>query len=287
MRYSRQLIYLLIMLTVAIPLLLKYSITPARLKAAENMYNSVEKLSDKDGIAFLFLDFGPSTKAENEPQAEVILEHLFRKRIPVALAAQTPLGESFLIEIPQRIANRLNEEYKGINDDWRYGTDWVNLGYRPGKALFLQGLAKSKDIPQYLGKDSQGSKIETLPAFANVKTMLDVPFVGEITGLSGMFDMYIRFLQTDNYTPNLFHACTSITIPEAYIFLDSGQIKGLLEGLSGAAWYSQLLTNNNPKRAVDSALLANTSLGISQLLVLFFIFAGNIAYLFQMRKRNK
>ena len=72
-------------------------------------------------------------------------------------------------------------------------------------------------------------------------------------------------------------SCTSITIPEAFIYLDSGQIKGLLGGIAGAAWYSELLQQRYPDRQVDPSQLINTGLGVAHLIVIAFIVLGNIA----------
>jgi hypothetical protein len=273
---ARYIIYILIISSVAFPIITKYSFTPSRMKMAEKAFELVEKidLNEKKSIALFFMDFGPSTKAENEPQSEVILEHLFRKRIPVVLYTQTPQGESFLKEIPDRIIKRLKKEYP--EKSWKYGEDWVNLGYQPGKSLFVQGLAKSKDLPKYFGKDVFGKVVSRLPIMEGIKTIHDVSLVAEFTGLVGLLDTYIQFLQTTSYTPPILHGCTSITIPEAYIFLDSGQLRGLLEGLSGAAWYSEQLKLKFPKREPDTALVTNTALGIAQLTLLLLIIAGNL-----------
>lgn len=268
-------IYLLVILSVLIPIVAEYTIKPARLQSAEVMYELVEKT--QGGLALVFLDYGPSTKAENEPQSEVLIEHLMRKRVPMAIFTQTPLGESFVRQVPQRVANRLQEEYPG--QFWRYGEAWVDLGYRPGGALFVQALAKSDDIVQFLGKDADGTQVSQLPAFAGVQDLSDVNLVAEFTGLVGMFDRYVQFMQRKGYVPPLIHGCTSITIPESYIYLDSGQLKGLLEGLSGAAWYSHLLSTNNRERKPDQALVSNTALGVSQLVILVLIMLGNIGML--------
>jgi hypothetical protein len=268
-------IYLLVILSVLVPIVAEYTIKPARLQSAEVMYDLVEET--KAGLAMVFLDYGPSTKAENEPQSEVLIEHLMRKRVPMAIFTQTPLGESFVRQVPQRVANRLQEEYPG--QFWRYGEAWVDLGFRPGGALFVQALAKSDDLVQFLGKDADGTQVSQLPVFKGIRDLSDVSLVAEFTGLVGMFDRYVQFMQRKGYVPPLIHGCTSITIPESYIYLDSGQLKGLLEGLSGAAWYSHLLSTNNGQRKPDKALVSNTALGVSQLVILVLIILGNIGML--------
>jgi len=280
---DRRIIYAAIFLSVLVPLLFKVSLKPVKLDASERLYQTVEGVERREGaIALLSFDFGPSTKAENEPQAEVILEHLMRRRIPVAIFSLTVVSQPFLTSVPERVIKRLQTEIPG--ESWEYGKDWVNLGYRPGAALFIQALAKSDDLPGYLSKDANGTQLSMLPLFKGVKTIADVNFLGEFTGSLGMLDTYIQFFQRKGYTPIIGHGCTSITIPEAYIYLDSGQLKGLLEGVSGAAWYSQILLSHHSNREKDSALLINTALGVSQLVIILLIVLGNVFGLLERRR---
>lgn len=274
---DRRFIYFLVILVVAVPLLLEYSVPPARMKSAELLYDTIEKLPNDEGkVAFIAIDFGPNTKAENEPQATVIVEHLFRRRIPVVLFTQYALAQSFLETIPEGIQKRLMEEFPG--QTWEYGKDWINIGYRPGGALFVQGIPKSENLLEYFGKDANGTPLTLFPAFDSMKSIEDFSFLGEFTGLVGAFDLYVQFFQSEKYTPPFGHGCTSITIPEAYIYLDSGQLVGLLEGIAGAAWYSELLKKANPKREVDSAIIINTALGFAHLAIIFLIVLGNISH---------
>jgi len=279
---SRQIIYIIILLSVGLPLYFRFGVTPARLPSAEKLFSVVDSLPKDKGIALLSFDFGPGTSAENKPQAEVIFEHLLRKRIKVILFSIVPISEPFLKSIPKNVIERLEQETK---EKWEEGKDWVNIGYRPGAALFLQGLSKTENIPELISKDAQGREAASLEIFSNVKTLNDIIFLGEFTGLVGVFQNFIQYVQRENYTPILGHGCTSITIPESYIYLDSGQLKGLLEGLAGSAWYSELLLKKYPNRAPDAALVSNTALGISQLVLLGLILAGNIISLWQRRNR--
>lgn len=270
---SRQCIYVLILLSVALPLYFQYGVTPARLPSAEKLFSVVEALPQHRGVAFLSFDFGPGTSAENKPQAEVIFEHLLRRRIPVVIFSIVPISEPFLRSIPKNVIERLEKE---TGEHWESGKDWVNIGFRPGAALFLQGISKTQDISELISKDTDGRDVKSLPIFSKVKTLNDIIFWGEFTGLVGVFQNFIQYIQKDNYSPILGHGCTSITIPESYIYLDSGQLKGLLEGLAGSAWYSELLLKMYPRRAPDAALVSNTALGISQLMLLFLIVLGNV-----------
>jgi hypothetical protein len=272
---SRRLIYLAMILAVGLPIFFKFSEQPSRLVSAERMYDVVEGVSFSPGeVSMVWLDFGPGTTAENEPQAIVLLEHLFRKRVPVVLLSQYQQTERFLVSIPEGIAKRLEAEQPG--ERWRYGESWINVGYKPGGAIFMQSLVNASDLSKFLGRDVNGMPLTHYPLFASIGGVERVKLVGEVTGLLGVFDTIIQFFQKDGYRPTVVHGCTSITIPEAYIFLDSGQLKGLLEGVAGAAWYSEVLKKAHPQMENRQLLVANTALSAAHLVLIALIIVGNL-----------
>lgn len=283
----RRLIYFLMIAAVGLPILFGVSERPSRLVSAERMYQVIEDLRFAQGeVAMVWLDFGPNTIAENEPQATVLLEHLFRRRVPVILLSQYQQAERFLSSVPEQVAKRLEMERPG--ERWRYGESWINVGYKPGGAIFMQSLVNAKDLSKFLGRDVNGMPIVHYPTFAAIGGVERVKLVGEVTGLLGVFDTIIQFFQKDGYRPTIVHGCTSITIPEAYIFLDSGQLKGLLEGIAGAAWYSEVLKKEHPEGDNSRLLVTNTALSAAHLVLIGLIILGNLTPLLQklMRRRG-
>jgi len=283
---GRRLIYLLMILAVGLPIVFGISQKPSRLVSAERMYDVVEQVRVQPGeVAMIWLDFGPNTIAENEPQAQVLLEHLFRRRIPVILLSQYQQAERFLTKIPNEIAKRLEVEMPG--QQWRYGEAWVNAGFRPGGAIFIQSMVNAADVSKFLGRDVNGMPITHYPAFSAIGGVERVKLVGEITGLVGVFDNIIQFFQKNDYRPTIVHGCTSITIPEAYIFLDSGQLKGLLEGIAGAAWYSVVLKEHFPSSENKELLVTNTALSAAHIVLILLILLGNIVPFFERWRANR
>lgn len=274
---GRKLIYLFVLVALALPLIFGYRLPPARLQAADKLYQEIENTKLQEGdLAFVAIDFGPNTKAENESQARVVIEHLFRKRIPVAFFSLIPLAEPYLKILPESIAAKLSQE--NPEEEWVYGRDWINLGYRAGAAILLQSIPKSDSLAELFKVDALGNNLQNLPLAKNFKTIENIKLLAQFTGYVGVFDRYLQFFQKENYRPVFTHGCTSITIPEAYIYLDSGQLKGLLEGIAGAAWYSELLNQNYPQRIADNSQIINTGLGVAHLVIIFFILAGNLMY---------
>lgn len=282
---ARRILYLVMLVAVALPILLGVSQKPSRLVSAERMYDVLEKIEvTPNEVALVWFDFGPNTIAENKPQAEVLLEHLFRRRIPVLLLSQYVQAERFLTSIPKEVAARLEREMPG--QQWRYGEAWVNGGYRPGGSIFMQSLASATDISQFLGRDVGGMPIVHYSRFASIGDLRGIKLVGQVTGLTGVFDSIVQFLQKGGYRPTLVHGCTSITIPEAYIFLDSGQLNGLLEGIAGAAWYSEVLKKNHPASENRDLLVTNTALSTAHLVLIGLIIIGNVMPLFSRTRRG-
>lgn len=275
---SRRIIYIVMMIAVAVPILLEFSEPPSRMVAAERLYDVVENQEFKSGqVALLWMDFGPNTIAENGPQAELILEHLFRRRVPVVLLSQYQQAERFLTSIPKAVAARLEKEMPG--QTWRYGEAWVNGGYRPGSGIFMQSLVNAENISEFLGRDASGMPITQYPVFAKIGDVHGIKLVGEVTGLVGVFDNIIQFFQKGDYRPTIIHGCTSITIPEAYIFLDSGQLSGLLEGIAGATWYAEVLRQHFPASDNKALLVRNTALAVAHIVLIGLIIIGNIVQL--------
>jgi hypothetical protein len=281
----RRLIYLLMIVTVAYPIVNKLSFNPARLISAERTYQVIEGVSVQPGeVALFWLDFGPGTAAENRPQALVILEHLFRRRIPVVLLSQTPQAEGFLTSLPQEVATRLEREQPG--QTWRYGEAWVNVGFRPGGAYFMQALVDADNISAVLGRDVTGMPVAQYAPFKSIGGVEHVKLVAEVTGSVGTLDAIIQFFQKGSYRPTLVHGCTSITIPEANNFLDSKQLQGLLEGVSGAAWYSEISKRLHPASDNSDLLATNTALGVAQMMIILLVFAGNIGSVVKWWRRR-
>lgn len=282
---GRRLIYLAMIVAVSVPVLLGFSLPPSRLVSAERMYSVVDEMQVNPGeVAFVWLDFGPGTLAENEPQAQVLLEHLFRRRIPVVLLSQYQQAEAALQRIPKEVAESLEREMPGQR--WAYGEAWVNAGFRPGGQIFIQALVNAPDLSKFLGRDVGGMPIAHYPNFSTIGGVEHVKLVGEITGLIGVLDNIIQFFQKGGYRPTLVHGCTSITIPEAYIFVDSGQLKGLLEGIAGAAWYSEVLKQHHPLSDNSRLLVVNTALSSAHVVLIGLIVLGNIVALWGRRSRR-
>ena len=271
-RIDRRIVYLFVAVSLTVPLVLNVSLKPAEMATADSFFREVSALSPQPGkIVLISADFGPGTMAENRPQAELAIEHLMRKRVPFAMFSIYTLAAPFLIKVPQQVAQRLEAE---TGERWIYGRDWVNLGYRPGGIVVIQGMAKAADIKEVLKTDANGTPLSSIPVMQGVKTIGDIQMLMQFTGLLGAVNSWLQYFSG----PPFLYGCTSVTIPEAFIYYSSGQMKGFFEGVAGAAWYEVLLEQAYPSRSLKKsnvALRINTGLSFAHLVIIAVIILGN------------
>lgn len=271
-----RIIYLFVALALALPLVRDVKLPPARMFAAEDMFAQIDQLKPEPGkIVFIAADWGPGTSAENEAQTRLVIEHLMRKRVPFALISLYQLAKPMLQELPRSVAATLQAERPG--ESWVYGRDWVNLGFQVAGAQTLQSLSKTGNLHEVLRTDANLVPLGEIPVMKEVRSIKNVQMLVHITGLVGVFNTWLQFFQSEGYRPPMLHGCTSISIPEAYIYYDSRQILGFFEGIAGAAWYDTLMTKEYPGRK-EVAFRVNTGVAFAQLVILAFIVLGNIAH---------
>ncbi len=271
---DRRIIYLFVLFSLTIPLVKGIKLDPAPFETANSFFETIATFDKSKGkIALIASDWGPNTKAENQAQMEVAIEHLMREKIPFALTSLSVFSKPFLEKIPNKIANRLNEE--GGPYTWKYGVDWVNIGYRPNGSIMIQSLAKSKDLKKFWIADAKSTPLKNIKMLEDVRTIKDIGLLLEFTGSVGAFDAWVEYFSVDGYKPKFLHGCTSITIPEARTYMASGQLDGLHEGLAGSAYYEKLLSNSYPDREIGQAWKMNTGLAFAQAIIICFILLGN------------
>lgn len=271
---NRKTVYFLVFFCVSAPVLLGIKLSPAPIRTADDSFKIVD---DKNNAVLISIDFGPGTQAELYSQAELVIEHLLRKKTPFALMTLYDQAMPFLEAIPEGVIKRLKSE--GI-EDIVYGRDWINFGYQPNFQFAIINMAKSDDLSETLKTDFYGKNLRDFPIMGKIKNIKDFTVLFENSGLVGIFNLWIQFFQKDGFKPLFIHGCTSISIPDAYNYYSSKLISGLFEGISGAAWYEKLMQQNYPNRIATKSDLINTSVSFGQLLIIILIILGNLSLFF-------
>ncbi len=261
---DRRIIFLILLVCVAIPLLLNVGAPIPPTRPVQLAYDAVGSLEAGD-IMMVSIDFDATSAPELMPMLRSALRHAFSKDVKVVMlghiAIGLPLGHMALEEIAA--------EY-----DKEYGVDYVDLGYRPGYIAVM--IAMGRDISDIFASDYQGTPLAELPVMTGVRSYDDVELLFGFEH-GAVIDYWVRYTQA-RFSQRMTFGTTAVMAPDAYPYLQAGQIEGLVGGLKGAAEYENL---------VGHLGLATRGMPAQQwahLLVIGFIVLGNLGYFFTRRK---
>ncbi|MGM9999021.1 MAG: hypothetical protein ACI38Q_06470 [Candidatus Bruticola sp.] len=260
---DRRWIFLSLALCVVLPLIwpLQLRIEPSPLSI--KFYETVEKLPEDSYVCMSF-DYGPGTKVECHPMAVAMLRHLFRRKCKVVCIALWPEGSLFAREALQEAA----KEFGAV-----YGEDYVNLGYKNGGEVILKAIGE--DFGAMYTSDFSGRSLNDLPIMGRVAGWKSFDLVCDWSmGRPGLAE-FVRVV-VGQYNRPLLAGTTAVTTPEAYPFLNSGQVIGLLGGLRGASEYEVLtgMRGGQASRGIDAQSMAH-------FFVAFLIILANVIYFAQ------
>ena len=252
---DRRVIYVLVAIIVAVPLLKPIGLPFAVTGETEKAFAAVESLSAGDVVVFGF-DYDAGGAAEVHPQSEVFFDHLMKKGVKVIACSITQQGPVF--------ADKAWDKWAA--QDKVYGTDFVNLGFFAGGESALASFAK--DIPGFVSVDYNGKAISGMPAFDGIATAADVDLFVDIA--TGSILPYIQYFQGPFKKP-LTGGAIGSQISRYQSYSDTKQIQGYLGSLRGAAEYEKLLGVSGKATASMDAQSA------AHLLIAVLIVVGNVA----------
>ncbi len=272
---DRRYLYILLAAAVVMPLIVRPGLHPKKnmvFAEVSNTYKVIDQVPPSK-IVILSTSWGPGTMAENGPQTEVLMRHMFMRGIKFAVISWDPQGSRWTYKIGDKLQNEYGK---------KYGVDWVHVGYRPIGNMFVVVSGMAEDFQKVMSSDRNGTKLRDLPATANVKTSDDIGAVVEVTP-SATVGIWISFFNQPKHVP-LIYCPTAVMAAEAYPFLDSGQIKGMLNGVIGAVQYESLLGMTNKR--TDAAAFS-WSLSIAHIVIILLIILGNVGFAVKSRARRK
>lgn len=249
---------------IAIPLVIKPRTHPHVIfNEVRSAYKTIDTIPT-DKIAIISIVWSAGTEAENGPQTEALMRHMFKKNIKFAVISWDPVGAELTYKMGADIAKEMHKEY---------GTDWVHLGYNPGP-IYAVISGMGQNFIGTLKKDRFNKSLTELAVTKNIKNHKQIGAVAEITP-SGTIYSWITFFSNPYHVP-LIYCPTAVMAAEAYPFIDSGQIVGMLNGVIGAAQYETLLGMGNQR---TYAAAASWALSSAHILVIILIVLGNLGYL--------
>jgi hypothetical protein len=285
---DRRFIFFLIGLSVLIPLL-KPGLINIPIKTTSNseiVFKELDNLNEGDKVLVSF-EYGASTKPEIHPMSVAVLQHLFSKGVKVYTVPLWPEG---LMMAKYAIEEVVESNLFNIKEH----TNYISLPYKAGGEIIIRGIAT--DIRSIFRQDVNNILIDDIPMMNGINKITDFDFVFDLSaGVPGNAE-WVQFACDENNVP-LSSGCTSIMVTDAIPYVESGQIRGILAGMPGAAEYEQMVFKYLNEMG-DSKFLNKEALiipgkatsrmsaqSVAHLLMVVFIIFGNISY-YMIRRRN-
>jgi len=269
LKLDRRIIYSLVALAVALPLLWPLKLPIRVTPEVESVFNTIEKLPPGSNI-MMSADFDPASQPELYPMMKAVMRHIARKNHKLVITVLWPNG-------PNLVAQCI-EELKLEFPNWRSGEDYAFLGYQVGGTIVIIGVGNS--FTDTYPKDYYGSSTAAMPIIKQFNRLGQADYM--VMFEAGNTGDYWIVYGTEVHDVDVGGGVTAVVAPLYYPYLQAKQLNGIIGGLKGAAEY-EVLT-----KVPGMATSAMDSQSIVHALVFFAIVLANIfALVLAIEKRRQ
>ena len=291
-KVDRKIIFAIIGIVVFVPLIKpEWVDIPVQISPdSKKVFTELSSLEPNSKVLLSF-EYGPSTKPEIHPMSVALLNHLFAKQIKVYIMALWPDGVFMATDaLEQVLSNNLFnvEEY----------VDYVNLGFKQGGEVVIRGVAS--DIRQLYTKDFKQVSIDDIPMMSGVNNVSDFDYVIDLSAGTPGTTEWVQYACDPKDVP-FTSGCTSIQVTDVMPYVKSGQVRGILAGMPGAAEYESMVKEELqrlqeegfPGINADAVVPTGKATGrmsaqsIAHLVMVLFIILGNVSYFISRRMKVK
>jgi hypothetical protein len=270
----RLIIYLVLIVAVAIPILLGKPLLPHTVEptlAEEDLYATIEALANNAPVLLAF-DYDPSTSGEMEVVAQSLVGQLMDRGARVVIMSLLPAGPA----TAQSLVDKLAAERTDYADS--YGQRYANLGYLPGQAaaVRLVGVSLETAFPH----DYFGTPLSDLPVMQGLSNGQDFDLVLELAAAQDSLRWWVEQAGTPYEIPLGAGVSASVApLARPYYETEPKQLVGMVAGVQGTAGYEALRSG---QAGLPDALAARLdSLLAGYAILLLVLLVGNVVYLTQ------
>lgn len=267
-KIDRRFIFTLIFAAVTVPFYLSWP--PVRIdvsKEVEDTYQVIDRIPPNGQPLMLSFDYDPASAAELTPMAVAVLRHCFSKNIRVLVISLNYTGQG--AGIAADLVPRVAAEYGKVKN-----IDWAFLGFQPNAVVAMMQMGE--DIGKTFPKDYAGLSYGEIPMLAGIQNYEQIPAILTLasTAVGESWAVYAG----SRYGATVLTGLTAVYTADIQPFYQSGQIKGVLGGLKGAAEYEKRID-----RAGDGTAGMRSQKVVHYTIILFIII-GNVAFFIGRRK---
>lgn len=246
-----------------------------------SVYDFIDSLPEGD-IVFISIDYDPNALAELHPMTYAISEQCFRKNLKIIYVTLSQNGPGMADQVIRDISDsvKLERTYNGITYPGREivnGVDYAFLGYKAYFALVILGMGQ--DFRLQFPTDYYGTPLDSLPLMQGVHNYKEIACVIDVSA-GNITEAWVAY-GNGRFGVPLALGLTGVSAAQYYPYLNSGQIFGLLGGMTGAAQYEELV--DNPGLAKDAMRVQVAG----HIIIILFIILGNVGYFATQRRLKR
>lgn len=268
---DRRWIFLAMLLTVAIPMLFPWPLPEVPTPLVKTVFQTIEDLPAGSRV-LVSIDYDPASAAELSPMATAFLRHCCLKRHKIYVMT---LWETAPVLVEALTRKVIREEFADAN--FKYGEDWINLGYKAGQMVTIKQAATR--LKSLFPQDVTGRSLDDWSMTKDITSLRDFDLViNPSSGYPGTKE-WIQYGTTPTGVP-IVSGCTGVQAPQLYPYLPN-QLIGMLPAVKGGAEYEVLLGTKYPRFGELKFQQAVQRMGPqlwAHLLLVLLIIAGNTIY---------
>ncbi len=236
---DRRWIFLLMAIAVLIPVLFKMQFPEYPSPLTQAVFDKIESLPPGSKILLAF-DYDPGSAPELQPMATALTWHCAKRGHKLYFLALWPLG-------PDMISRTVDSVLKKYYPDYRYGVDYVNLGYKPGGEGVIKVIISN--LRELYTTDHSGASLDEFEMTRNLQSIRDMDLILSVSAGSPGTKEWIQYAATP-LNIEIAGGVTGVQAPLLYPYIPN-QMFGLLAAIKGAAEYEAAIARKYPEYAKD------------------------------------
>ncbi|MFC1600972.1 hypothetical protein ACFL34_01315 [Candidatus Sumerlaeota bacterium] len=229
--------------------------------AAQGVYDTVGRCPD-DKVILIDSSWDMGSKPECMALLECFVNDLVKRKKKFVVFSSNVFAPTFVMGVVEPITDKAG---------YVYGEDWVNLGFilPPGnnQALLVDQLCR--DLHALRPFDINSTPLSELPLMQNVKSAQDIHMVYAVNYCPP--EQWISFGKSQHGLLVAFGGA-AIMAPYYQVYVDSGQLCGLLSGNRGTSEYESLTGIDGMGKKVMM------SFGFGLCFIIASVILGNIGF---------
>lgn len=264
------------------------TVRPAVTPGVQTFYGQVEELGPNSKVLIAY-DWEAERSGEMRPLAKAVTQHVMSKRARLLAVSLNPQGPALASQITDELATSAYG-----NSSYRYGTNYLNLGWRTGNEAALFGLYnRLGELTDY----KEGQPVSSRTALMQgINSLADFDLIVVLAGDEGGVRTWAEQVGVRPGSRLLFgtplaveplarpYAIVPNTSPDVLSGEKQPRARALLAGLSQTAQYDQLLRDKNITTDQSASLQNRLSAqSLAALLLILIVVGANIYYLARRR----